>query len=391
MSRSLLLLCGALGALAACGGSDQAGATTSGSSSSSSGAGAGGAAELHCEGSTLLAPPADYEAKGPWEVSAKTVQLAGLVTEVWYPASPGSEAGKAKTRYDIREHLPASEQKKIPDQDNPWQDCDCYRDLPLDGGHGPYPLVVFVHGTAAFRTQSLTQMVHWASRGFVVVAADHPGIDLAAILSGQFAGMQSSDVAKMLDALATPSGDVAFLKGALAPGRIALTGHSAGGGAIETFSDRAGVRVQIPMAAGGTKAGKALQSSLILGGMSDGIVPYSSDKSGYGSAPVAKRLVGLTNAGHLAFSDLCALGKDQGGILAIAQKHGVNVPPIVATLAQDGCKPGQLAPEKGWAITNFATSAVLEESLDCDTHAKDALAKIRERYPDVGEYAEQLH
>ena len=43
--------------------------------------------------------------------------------------------------------------------------------------------VVFVHGTASFRTQSLTQMTHWASRGFVVLAADHPKIRLKDLLA----------------------------------------------------------------------------------------------------------------------------------------------------------------------------------------------------------------
>ncbi|HEX9104448.1 MAG TPA: hypothetical protein VF997_19690, partial [Polyangia bacterium] len=98
--------------------------------------------------------------------------LAGLTTEVWYPAKLGSDAGKSKIVYDIREHLPPADAAKIPDSDNPPQDCDCFRDLPIDDGHGPYPLVVFIHGTAAFRTQSLTFMTHWASRGFIVVSAD---------------------------------------------------------------------------------------------------------------------------------------------------------------------------------------------------------------------------
>ena len=85
--------------------------------------------------------------------------------------------------YDLREHLPKSEQGKISDSKNPWQACSCYRDLPIDEGHGPYPVLVFVHGTAGFRTQSLSQLTHLASRGFVVLAADHPGLMLADILA----------------------------------------------------------------------------------------------------------------------------------------------------------------------------------------------------------------
>jgi hypothetical protein len=381
--------------LLACGGGETPSSSGGGGTGTTSGAGAGGAGgaaavkEVMCEGSLLLALPEDPAAEGPWPVGARTVTVAGLVTEIWYPAVVGSEAGKDKVLYDLREHLPAADQGKIPDADNPFQPCNCYRDLPLDEAHGPYPQVLFIHGTAAFRSQSATQMAHWASRGFVVVASDHPGIGLADILGGKF-GMsdQPGDATKVLDALDAPAGELAFLAGKLAKGKLALSGHSAGGGAIEGFGDRA--KVLIPMAAGGVKAGPALGSSLILGAQDDGIVKYSSQQSGYESSPVKKRLVGLSGAGHLAFSDLCAIGADKGGILQVAIDHGVNVNPLIAKLATDGCKAGQLAPEKGWAIINAASSAVLEESLSCSTSAAAKLSAIKATYADVGEYQEAL-
>ena len=88
-------------------------------------------------------------------MGVKTVTLGGLTVEVWYPGVPGSEAGVDARRYDIRGSLPDSEQAKVPDAKTPWQDCDCYPDVPVDGAHGPYPAVIFVHGTAGFRSQSL--------------------------------------------------------------------------------------------------------------------------------------------------------------------------------------------------------------------------------------------
>ena len=144
------------------------------------------------------------------------------------------------------------------------------------------------------------------------------------------------------------------------------------------------------MAAQGVKAGAALQSTLILGATDDGIASYSGQVSGYGSSPQKKRLVGLSKAGHLAFSDLCAIGKDKGGILQVAIDHGIMVNPLIATLAKDGCKPGQLAPEKGWAIVNAATSAALEETLSCSTTAAKQLAGLKAAYADVSEYQEEL-
>ena len=84
---------------------------------------------------------------------------------------------------------------------------------PLDESHGKYPIVLFIHGTAAFRTQSLTQMTHWASRGFVVISADHPKIRLKDAL-GNLLGVASADQPgegkKLLAAATGASGTLAF-------------------------------------------------------------------------------------------------------------------------------------------------------------------------------------
>ena len=53
------------------------------------------------------------------------------------------------------------------------------RQAPAETGSPP---VVFVHGTAGFRSQSLEIVTHWASRGFVVIAADHPGLYLGDLI-----------------------------------------------------------------------------------------------------------------------------------------------------------------------------------------------------------------
>jgi len=42
---------------------------------------------------------------------------------------------------------------KISAVDNPWQPCDCVRDLPLDETSGPYPTVFFFHGRGLTRAE----------------------------------------------------------------------------------------------------------------------------------------------------------------------------------------------------------------------------------------------
>jgi hypothetical protein len=340
--------------------------------------------------SKFLAVPQDPAAAGPWPVGARQVKIGRLTVEVWYPATPGSETGKQKVRYDIRKALPMSEQAKIPDNDNPWQDGNAYKDLPIDPNHGPYPVVMFIHGTAAFRTQSLSQMTHWASRGFVVLAADHPGLWLADSLALACFQPQSgprtiaADVDAMFAAVTSPTGDMAFLAGRLDLGRAAVVGHSAGANEANNLSDRPGVQVVMPLAgSAATKASPTLKRVLHMAAQDDAVVNYSSSKSGYNSTAGPKRFVGIDNSGHLLFSQLCDLKNGANkNILQVAQQFNVCGAALAGGLFD--CKPNYLPASVGTPIVNYATTATLEGVLKCTT-GDDAFATIKTKYPDVVE------
>ena len=360
--------------------------------SGSGDSGAGGTV-AGCDQAMLLTNPSDYAAAGPSPVGVKTVVVGGLTTEVWYPAMPGSDQGKTPERYDIRRELFATEAAKISDTDNPWQSCDCVRDLPLDIAHGPYPVVLFVHGTASFRHQSLHFMTHWASRGFVVVAADHPGLKLGDLLAGVCGGSApaqnlSGDLDMLIAALTTPTADLAFLATHVDMRHVAVTGHSAGGGAAVAAAGKPGVEVVIPMAGvGSTAMSSTLRSGLYFGGLADSIASWNQVKTAYTGAAKPRRLVGLKNAGHLTFSDLCdtknAAGQD---LLTIANQDGVCGANLAGALFD--CDPSHLAGPTGWQIVNYATSAVLEQQLQCQG-ATD-LASHERADPNVAEYDEAL-
>ncbi len=346
------------------------------------------AEDVTCDGAARLALSEDPGAPGPWPVGARTITVAGLKTEVWYPAPPGSQAGLEKARYDIREQLLPGDQGKIPDAENPYQGCECYRELPLDGAHGPYPVIYFAHGTAGFRSQSLHQMTHWASRGFIVVASDHPKLMLQDALSFNLGGDQAGEATMVLDGILVATGEAAFLAGHLDASKLAFAGHSAGGNAISRFGARPGVKLLISMASGGSSGGTA--TTLVLGGTQDNIAQWDSVQQGYASTPKPKHLVGLDKAGHLAFSDLCWIGRDRGGLLEVAISFGIDVNPLIQRLAQDGCEEGQLSAERGWAIINYATSAALEQQLACGEQMAAKLAAIREAFSEVATYEQQL-
>ncbi len=345
-----------------------------------------------CDGAALLENPDDPAADGPWAVGARTVQVGRLTTEVWYPAAPGSAAGASKVNYDIRAELPPSQRGLIPDADNTWQECDCWRDLPIDDAHGPYPVIVFVHGTASFRTQSLTEMTHWASRGFVVIAADHPGLMLADTLAfvcpDSASGNQdlTGDVDALLAAVRGASGPMAFLAGHVDVEHMALVGHSAGGGAVAGMGGREGVRVIMPWSAGSAVTADGLDAVMYVSGQNDAIAKYSGVVSGYELTTVSPRyLVGIADAGHLVVSDLCQLRNGAGeDMLQVAQRFNVCGTNLAGSLFD--CEDFYVDGPTGWAITNYATSAVLETVLQC-TDRTAALGQLTSRFGDaVGEF-----
>jgi hypothetical protein len=395
-ATTLALLSFSIAALAACGSSNNQSSSGSGGSgtgatggSGGSGGSGGGAAETQgCSASVkLLATPDDASARGPWPVGAKTVKLDTLTAEVWYPAEIGSDKDKPPVTYDLRQWLPDSEMGKIPDDAAPSQECGCHAGLPLDTAHGPYPVVIFIHGTAGFRTQSLAHMEHWASRGFVVVAADHPGLYLADALSLNLKNDLPGDVKKMMAALVAPAGDIDFLKDHIDMTHVGISGHSAGGMALKTLGGEMGVRVLIPLAAGGTDPTPTLESTLVMGGKLDKVVSYDKQQAGYDASAPIKRLVGVSNTGHLFPTDLCWMRNKAGqDIVTVAQMYMIKNSQFASALFD--CPDGQLAQDKARAIVNYATAAALEEKLACK--AGNPFDGFQAKFPDVAEFKEAL-
>ncbi len=334
------------------------------------------AAGAACPGATMLPVPAALEQRGPWAVGVRTVRVENLTVEVWYPALPGSERGRPTERYDLRTAMPPAEAAKIPDADNAWLPCACVRDLPLDEAHGPYPAVLFLHGAASVRAQSAFLMTHWASRGFIVVAPDLPGVGLAAALGGQVGFPAGAPIA-MIDALTQrPEGDdpLAFIRPHLAA-HVAIAGHSLGAILEGTVGERPEISVQITMA--GLATTSTERSTLALYGDHDGIASAPSAADAAAASVGTNRVGVIRGAGHLAFTDLCGLAADRGGALAVARAHGVALPEMIATLATDGCRPTDAPFATTAPAIRALTAGVLEERLHCDPAATRALAALR--------------
>eukprot|EP00004_Rigifila_ramosa_P026116 TRINITY_DN79_c0_g1_i3.p2 TRINITY_DN79_c0_g1~~TRINITY_DN79_c0_g1_i3.p2 ORF type:complete len:391 (+),score=98.63 TRINITY_DN79_c0_g1_i3:667-1839(+) len=362
-----------------------------------------------CPGQNLRINPEDPSQHGAYPIGVREMVIPHpttrdpnrkLITVIWYPAAVPATVPAV---FDIRVKLPDRYNESIPDENNPWNICDdpvCQYGLPLDETRGPYPVKIHVHGTGAWSTASLHNAAHWASRGFVVVACDHPGITLKDMLTYDGSASyidQKGDVLRLIEALSIwDVPETLFLQGHVNITNLAVSGHSAGGSAVATLGSYA--RVLIPMASSGVSANDPntmLESVLVLGGIEDGIVNYRGQQAGYEASPAPKRLAGCEMTGHHFCTEMCYLGRDQGGIAQIAIDHDIPEGALFKFLAEDGCDyyyTGEfLQPETHtWPFTNFATSAAMEEVMMCDERMADKLANIQTYLPWTGEYREQL-
>ena len=355
---------------------------------------------ISCHSNSELAVPADPAAAGPWPVGVRTLAVsngnkADLTAEIWYPATPGSESGTTAEIYDMRQFLPDADAALIPDNSGLEQPCNCYRDLPIDFDRGPYPVIVFVHGTAGFRTASLTQMTHWASRGFIVISADNPKIrlkDLKASPLGAVFATQAQDTVQILEAVHGLTGDLADFHNAIDPTRIGLGGHSAGARAVSELGAAPGVRVIVPMGGrGGDISDAYARRVLYIGSELDGVSAYRNTVTGYNNTQLPKRLVGIANTGHLTYTELCSLGAEFGGVIPLVKSYGVEVPQLFLTLGTDGCGEEFLDPQTGWDIINYASTLAYEELLQCNPEIGAGFNDLGERFGDaILEFDEQL-
>ncbi|MBY0276472.1 dienelactone hydrolase family protein [Candidatus Binatia bacterium] len=341
-----------------------------------------------CSDSGSGTSAAPYRDAGPYVAGVTTLDLGDRKVEVWYPVDPGDQGSAPRDAYYIRDWLPDYIDALLPADVNPPLVTDAYRDVPASKD-GPFPLVLFAHGFAAFRDQSTFLTAHLASWGFVVAAPDYLERGLASAL-GQQPQVRYEDVQLSRATVDLLKGENAraasLLAGIVSAERVAIVGHSAGGGSAILFGGEPDVVTFVPMSAGARGAGRDLalpdKPSLWLTGAADGVVPIDGVEQTYDAALPPKRLVVLENAGHLAPSDLCAIGASGGGIVAIAIEAGLPVPEQLQRLGTDGCQPEALDPADGWPVVKHFVTAQLRWAFGIDPRpvglSQDAAAGLPE-------------
>ncbi len=296
--------------------------------------------------------PVDPAAAGV-PVGVTTVEHDGATLEVWYPA-PDDVAGEPGEDADILQFVPASFSDRIGEFSLPTIPTVALRDAPLRVPEQPYPVVVFSHGMAGFRLQSVDYTTHLASRGYVVIGLDHPGrampdflpclltdpipddCDLSPLLQGDDPAPPTIEAAlDWVDGAAVE--EDGFFAGALDAEHIGLSGHSAGGATTsELGSEDDRFDALLPMA--GAREITRDVPTLILGGTCDLTFEWSRLVEVRETLPQGD-LVGIAGAGHLAFSDLCALELQDFAATYLEPREDVNgaLLEMLVALGTDGC------------------------------------------------------
>lgn len=321
-----------------------------------------------------------YEGRGPHPVGSHTIALAdGRRVVVWYPAADDA-ADQPKETFDIASLLSPELQAQVAPELRPQYEIDAHpgADPATDG---PFPVVLFSHGFAGFPEQSADLTSHLTSWGFVVVAPDH----VERSLSGLF-GTASAGVTPMEDpAVLSASLDAAVadadragspLADLLDLDHVAVAGHSAGARAAyltATADDRVDAFIAYSVGLTGGPEDAATEPppvpdvpGMVMLGDADGIIPADTSRAVFEGMATPKYLVEIADAGHLVFSDICLIGRDQGGLVALIKEAGLDLPANLLRLASDGCEDDALLPSKAFPAVDHFSVAFLRAELGID-------------------------
>ena len=238
-----------------------------------------------------------------------------LTTDIWYPVDPQDAAAA----------VPAPPYMLIPGTGA--EATRSVTDVPVST-NGPFPLVVFSHGSDGMRWLSAFFTELLASHGFVVASADHVGNTTVENLLRTSVPVLESAVDRPLDAtfvidalLAGANGAPSDLVAAIDPRRIGIGGHSFGGyTSLAVASGRPGIppdrRIKAVL---GLAAWTALLSdaeleavevpTMLLSGTLDALITIAENTERPWTLIPGRPLyrVDITGAGHQSFTGVCDL------------------------------------------------------------------------------------
>ncbi len=298
--------------------------------------------------STTVAPqPVLFNERGPWAVGIVTLDLGDRQADVYYPAIPEPDA--QTEIFDSLSVFPAELQAFIPAELTGEFDTTAYRDALVANDEQAFPVVAYSHGFGGFRQAATFHTSHIASWGFVVVTTDHIERGIAAQATGTLGGgAENQDVLDVLNAFdaleAHPElGPVSDLD------RVAITGHSAGGGTSARAAAEEVIDVYLSIAAGASERVTQKPAAVFIGETDAVVKPERS----YGLFDQLDNavVVNIAAGGHNSFTDSCVGIYELGGLSVLEALIG----PEQVARAEDGCVPPAVEPELAYDVLNHYT------------------------------------
>lgn len=326
-----------------------------------------------------------FSEPGPYPVGIITLALeTGPLVEVWYPAVQGTTGTDS---YDMREFTPDAIQALLTGDADSTFTINAGRGA--DAAEGPFPVVLFSHGSAGIRLQSSFLTSHLASWGMVVASPDHPSRDLNNRLGGGPADPTNS-VDDLLGTLALLGAQnlAGPLAGRMDLDAVGAVGHSAGGGTVLTAANDPAIDGYVSMASGipGSDDSPILPAkpSFFLAGSEDAIVTPDRTLAAFEAAPAPTLLWIIEGVGHNGFDDFCTFGDGQG-IIGVAIASGLGdlleqSQPALRALGEDGCLPPAVPVEETFPMINHAVTSWLRSLFGVDNEPVGLGPEVADAY-----------
>jgi dienelactone hydrolase len=260
-------------------------------------------------------------------VGTYTAEVDRRRVVIWYPAARAAADQPTET-FDLVSLLPPEQQSQVPSALRVPYEVDAHPGAPPARGRR-YPVVVFVHGPDGFPEQSVDLTTHLAGWGFVVMAPEH--------VERSSSGDPLDPLRATVDLASTEDRRTGSpLHGIVDAAHVAVAGHAAGAATAYRFvasDDR--VDGYVGYAAPAVDGPAPTVPGLVMLATKDGVVPPAETRAVFRALARPRYEVALAGAGHLVFTDLCAMGRP---FLAASP-----VPPPLASfhaLLAEGCTGG---------------------------------------------------